>query len=139
MICVCVTVFFSACKTNEAAVKTQINSLEQRRTRAMIAADTAALAPCLAQDLRFVHTHGLMENKQEFIDAIAFGKYKFSHYAMDSLVWRIDRRLTVVHGSAHIVVFAYEKEYDIKTRYTAAYTRKRKSGWQLAGWQNTKI
>ena len=131
--------FFTNCTPWTVKNERTITALELRRTKAMIAADTNALSLCLADDLRFVHTNGVMENKHEFIDAIASGKYRFSTYALDSIQWRMSKKLASTHGSSHIVVFAYDKEFDIKTRYTAIYTYHRKQGWQLAGWQNTKI
>jgi hypothetical protein len=125
--------------TNKVRIRHDVFLLEHRRIEALIAADTTTLAHYLADDLRYVHTNGVKEDKAEFLQAIASGKYRFTAYETDSLQWRYSKSLVIVYGSAHILVRAFEKDLDIRTKYTAVYTLNRRKKWQLASWQNTRI
>jgi Domain of unknown function (DUF4440) len=139
-LCLGMAVFILACSRKmHIANWDQIGESDQRRVAAMIAVDTTALSKCLAPDLRWVHTNGAMENKQEFLEAIANGKYKFSQYKLDSMQYHLANGLVAVQGSAHIKVFAYQKQLNFKTRYTALYKPHPVYGWQLSSWQNTKL
>lgn len=116
----------------------KIAALELRRTTALIQKDLVTLEACLAKDLIFTHSHGVPESKAEFMEAMRIEKYQFSKFDIQPEYYRHFRKGCVVHGTAHIIVFAYGKTYDFKSRYTAVYQKKR-GKWRLGGWQNTKI
>lgn len=120
-------------------IEQHIAQLEKVRTTALLQGDLERLESCLAEDLIFTHSHGVPESKAEFMEAMRIEKYKFSTFDIKPTYYRKQKKMCVVHGTAHIVVFAYGKTYDFMSRYTAVYTRKKRGVWQLAAWQNTKI
>lgn len=63
-----------------AAVALAVDALH----KAVIAADTAALAGLTAGELSFGHSSGRLETKAEFIEAIRSGKSGFSEIAISN-------------------------------------------------------
>jgi Domain of unknown function (DUF4440) len=115
-----------------------VEAYNVQRIQAMISADTNALKPLLHPNLRYVHTNGVAENEQEFLNAIGSGKYKFNDFQLDSVRYLSYGRTIVTNGSARIDVFAFEKRYRITTRYTAVYEKYPHGKVSLLSWQNTK-
>jgi Domain of unknown function (DUF4440) len=134
-----IATYLCACTATQKSTIKAIQRSETQRLRALMTADTIDLAATLAEDLRFVHSNGVLENKEEFVRAVASQKYIFRDYQTDSITYSSLKNTTIAYGSARIAVLLANKEYRIKTRFTAVYTRqKRKGAWRLSSWQNTK-
>ncbi len=129
----------AACSNRVQRTQEKIQNSEKLRLAAMIAKDTSALRLRLAQGLVYTHSNGVREDKQEFLNAVGSGYYRFHTYTIDSIQWRIQKRHAVTFGSAYIDVEVAQKRVKLKTRYTATYTKDKHFGWQLSSWQNTKV
>jgi hypothetical protein len=78
----------------EAAVSAAVEALR----KAMIAGDRAALGSLAMDELSYGHSSGRLENKAEFIEALASGKSGFSAIELsDQSVNVIDRIALVRH------------------------------------------
>ena len=79
---------------NEAAVSAAVEALR----KAMIAADRSALDKLAAAELSYGHSSGRLENKAEFIEALASGKSGFSAIELsDQTVNVVDKIALVRH------------------------------------------
>ena len=53
----------------------QIETLDAKRAACILARDFAGLEPMIAEDLRYVHSSAVLENKQEYLAKLASGHY----------------------------------------------------------------
>lgn len=112
-------------------------TIEKERYAAMVERDVNKLRVLLAPDLTYVHSTGILENKEEFLDLIASGDLQYvSIRPLDALV-REYRGWGIVTGQlrVHVRVFGTSRRDTI--RYTAVY-RRLGGRWQLSAWQSTR-
>ena len=59
----------------------EIVALERRLYAAQVAGDRAAIAPMLSADLRYLHSTGVAETREEYLDGVADGLYEYGTIA----------------------------------------------------------
>ncbi len=116
----------------------QIKAIEQQRFSAMTTKDTVLLRQLLADDLTYLHSNGLLENKEEHIANIGAGKMVYKTMEPSEMAVRVHRKSAIVNGVIHVTGNLGEKSFDLRLRYTDVYF-KRKGNWQLAAWQSLKL
>lgn len=117
---------------------TQILAVEQARFEAMMHRDTGALPQMLADDLVYIHSNALKEDKKEHIHTIATGKIVYSSMDRESVSTRIYGKTAITNGTIHVKGIVSGNPFDIRMLYTAIYSKKKKN-WQLANWQSTRL
>lgn len=115
----------------------QVLDQEARRFAAMTQADVAALAPMLSEDLVYVHSNAMKENKQEHLKAISTKKLIYQKMTREAAQVRFYGKTALVNGKVNVQGLLIDKAFDIQLLYLAAY-RKKKGAWQLVHWQSTK-
>ena len=111
---------------------------EQKRFEAMMRADTVALRPMLSDDLVYLHSNALQENKQAHLKAIASGKLVYQKLQREQASVRMYGKTALINGRVQAAGILNGNPFDIKLIYTAVY-RKSKGRWLLANWQSTRI
>ena|SRR5437867_2093517 len=116
-----------------------ILAAEDSRFAAMVGADTAALRHALADELRYIHSSGRIDTKQQYVASIASGVLHYHEFAAkERRVRLLGVRDAVVIGTAHTRVESSGQLLDADVRYTAVYERM--SGhWRLVAWQTTRV
>lgn len=110
---------------------------EAARFKAQVAKDGLALQTLLDDDLYYLHSNGLVENKQDFITSVKGGKIVYSQMLASDHRIRLYGKTAVVYGLV-MVAGAYQGEpFDISLYYTSVY-RKKRGKWLLMNWQSTK-
>lgn len=116
-----------------------VQAAEDARFAAMVAADTAALAGMLADDLVYVHSSGRVETKDEFLKAIGSQAIKYLAFVpKERRVTLLDDKAAVITGRADARVITGGQELGFDVRYTAVYGHAA-DRWQLRAWQTTRI
>lgn len=116
-----------------------ILALENRRYKAMVEVDTAALNELLADDLVYTHSNAVVDGKQSYIDGIVGKRW---HYAAAE---RPEEKIEVFGDCARVTghVRLTLKNPDNSTRQVNGrflnLWLKRNGRWQLAAWQSTPI
>ena len=116
-----------------------ILALENRRYKAMVEVDTAALNELLADDLIYTHSNAVVDTKQSYIDGIVGKRW---HYAATE---RPEEKIEVFGDCARVTghVRLTLKNADGSTRQVNGrflnLWLKRNGRWQLAAWQSTPI
>lgn len=110
---------------------------EQSRFDAMMGHDSVVLTRLLADDLIYIHSNGLKENKKEHIAAIQTGKIIYQSMNRENPAVRIYGKTALVSGKISVKGIISGNPFDIKLLYTAVYHKKR-SVWQLVNWQSTR-
>lgn len=117
----------------------EILALENRRYKAMVEVDTAALNELLADDLVYTHSNAVVDSKQSYIDGIVGKRW---HYAAAE---RPEENIEVfgdcarVYGHVRLTLKNPDNSArQVNGRFLNLWL-KRNGRWQLAAWQSTPI
>jgi hypothetical protein len=118
----------------------QVLQAEKARFAAMIKVDEAALVRLVGDDVAYIHSTALLQNKKEFIETLKAGgiKYLALTPSAPDLKVRIVGNMAVVNGLADVHVIDHGTEKNIRIRYTEVQIN-RNGAWQLASWQSTAL
>ncbi len=111
---------------------------EQRRFNLMVAGDTAALRTTIADDLVYIHSNTMTENKNEHIAAISTGRLVYHSMNREKVAVRRYGKIALTNGLVHVKVTLNGKDFELPLAYTAVY-HKKKGKWLLVNWQSTKV
>jgi len=116
----------------------KILDVEQRRFEAMIRKDTAALRNMLTNDLVYLHSNALQEDKAEHIGAIVSGRLVYQKMTREQTNVRRYGRTALVNGIVQVSGILNGTPFDVRLAYSAVY-RKKGGRWRLANWQSTRM
>lgn len=111
---------------------------EQRRFEAMTRTDTVALRDMLADDLLYVHSNALTENKKEHISAISSGRMKYEKMTREQVRVRRHGKTAITNGIVKASGLLKGTAFEVRLLYTAVYL-KRHGKWLLERWQSTRM
>jgi uncharacterized protein (DUF885 family)/ketosteroid isomerase-like protein len=112
--------------------------VERRRFAAMVAQDTKALEPMLAEELRYVHSTGQVESKAQFLETIRSGRLRYLSIEVRELDVRRHGDTAIITGLISAQGATGSAPVDLELRYTDAYVN-RAGRWQLLAWQSTRL
>ncbi len=110
---------------------------ETRRFAAQVSKDVAVLEQTLAPDVIYVHSTGVIDNKQSYIDAIRSGKSNYTAIEAQEQKIRLYGNTAIINGVCAVKMNNDNKPTEFKLRYTDVYIKKG-SQWQLVSWQSLK-
>lgn len=112
---------------------------EDARFAAMVAADPAAMRRWFADDLVYVHSTGMVEDRDQLIASIVGGRLQYLALEPSSrkVVFQ-GPDAAFVHGAARIKVLAGDKALDFPARYLAVYGLQ-DGAWRLRAWQSLRL
>ena len=116
----------------------KILDTELRRFEAMTRKDTAVLRELLADDLVYVHSNTLTENKKEHISNIATGHLIYEKMTREQAKVRRYGKVALSNGFVQVRGILKDKTFEMRLAYTAVY-RKKGGAWRLVNWQSTKV
>ena len=116
----------------------QVLQSEKDRFAAMVKGDRAALERLVADDVTYIHSTALLQNKKEFIDSVLGGTIDYVSITPSESDWkiRVNGNMAIVNGVAAVNVIDTGKDRKIKLRFTTVQTN-RGGAWQLSAWQST--
>jgi hypothetical protein len=116
----------------EGAVAAAVESLR----KAMIAGDRAALDKVSMAELTYGHSSGRLENKAEFIEALASGKSGFSAIELSEQTVNVVDRIALVR---HVFVGTRRKEGDRMKLAILTVWMQQQDEWKLLARQAAKL
>jgi Domain of unknown function (DUF4440) len=126
-----------ACCTPIVAQQAIVVPFELARFEAMTRRDTMALRGMLHDELLYVHSNWLAEDKSAHIEAIRTGKIVYAQIRSEVLRRKRWHRTTMINGIAQVEGSFNGTPFSLNLRYTSVY-RKVKGRWLLLNWQSTK-
>ena len=130
--------FLLAFCTTAQAQRTVFES-EQMRFQAQVARDTAALERLLADDLVYVHSNALVEDKAAFIHSVGGGGIRYlAMEKTESLPLQTWGKVALCRGIVKVKGALQGNAFDMTLRFTSVY-RKEKGIWKLISWQSTRV
>jgi ketosteroid isomerase-like protein len=116
----------------EGAVSAAVEALR----KAMIAGDRTALDKIAAAELSYGHSSGRLENKAEFIEALASGKSGFSAIELEGQTIKVVDKTALVR---HIFHGTRRKDGDKVKLYTLLVWQQQEEQWKLLARQAAKL
>lgn len=113
-----------------------ILGLEDRRFQAMTAGDLATLDQLIADDLRFVHSNGTVEDKHEFLRKLRAGERRYLGYRALAREVRQEGGFSFVFGEADAEIERPGGAIRTRMTYTAIYRNAPEP--RLMAWHSVK-
>ncbi len=111
---------------------------EMQRFQAQTNRDTLALKSLLGDNLYYLHSNGLLENKQDFIKSVSSGKIIYDSITIDKHSIQKKGKSAIITGECKVKGQVNGKSFDVRLRYLSIY-HKEKRRWKLSAWQSLKI
>lgn len=118
--------------TEEAAVR----AVEDRRIKALIDDDFAALEEIFADDLTYTHSNASVDTKASYIETLRKGTTKYAAIERDTPAVRLYGHTAILTGTATMTMRGQADP--VRLRYTLVYV-KRDGRWQAVAWQSTRL
>lgn len=115
-----------------------LTDLEQKRAKAMVAADVETLSALLADDLTWTHASARVDSKPTFLDALKAGRVKYLDIKLSDERIRLHGEMAIITGLTTMRAIVGGEEKSIKNRYMNIWTR-RDGSWQMIAWQSTAV
>lgn len=120
----------------QSAEEAAVRAVEDRRIKALIDDDFAALEEIFADDLTYTHSNASVDTKRSYIDALRNGTTKYAAIDREQPVVRLYGDTAIFTGAATITMRGQPDP--IRLRYTLVYV-KRDGRWQAVAWQATRL
>lgn len=124
--------------SSNADIIAHIESLDQQRTQAILARNFQALEPLLGEDLRYIHSSAVQENKAEYLAKLTSGHYLYHGLDVQQRDIRVLGDVVLVNGDLRIDVEVKGTRKVVLSRYLQVWAR-RASGWQMVSWQSVPV
>ncbi len=123
---------------SDQTVIAEIEAVEDRRRQALIDKDFAALADMLGDDLLYVHSSAVAEDKALYLKKLTEGHYSYSGLRSLRRAHRVFGDIVVADGDLEIRVQVGGSDKVVNSRYLQVWAR-RAGGWKMISWQSTPI
>jgi ketosteroid isomerase-like protein len=121
-----------------ADLKQTIRQLEDRRFRAMVEADAAALEELLADSMVYTHSSATTDGKASYIAGVRSKKWQYRKIERPVEDIQVHGDCVIVTGQVRIDILIDGKPKIMNSRYTDVWVKGAK-GWQMTAWQSTPI
>lgn len=121
---------------NTSEMISEIEALDARREKAVIACDMATLKEILGEDLIYVHSSGMAESRDLYLSRVAEGFYVYRGFEVLARQFRFFGDTVLVNADIKIDVVARGNPKLLMSRVCQAWTR-RDGRWQLVTWHST--
>lgn len=136
IILVLVTAF---CKQTTAQTNktTALITLQNERFAAMVKSDTNYLKSMVDDGLVYIHSNGLVQDKQAFISSITNRTIVYHAIEPVEQQVRVYEKSAVINGVVKVKGSINNKAFDISLRFTDVYRYQKK--WIMVSWQSLKL
>jgi ketosteroid isomerase-like protein len=111
---------------------------DDRRFKAMVRGDLAALRMVLIDSLTYTHSSGVHDTKKQFLGSLTLGQLSYKSIIPEARSVRVCAGAGIVTGTARMEITARGQDTRDRIRYLAVYV-KAQDRWQLVAWQSTCV
>jgi ketosteroid isomerase-like protein len=116
-----------------------IEQIEQKRYRLMQLADTAALAAIMDDNCVYIHSNGMIDTKQSFLQSIATKNLIHKNITIqESAIRMLTKKVAVVTGKCVYDITYHNEDMVLKFVFTNIY-QKQKGKWLLVNRQTSPL
>jgi hypothetical protein len=110
---------------------------EHARFDAQVRRDTSALRRLLGADLTYIHSNGLVETRDHFIETVALRRIVYDSLVPVEMRRRVFGETVVGDGKVRVQVQMSGQTIRVDLLVTTVHVR-RDGRWQLVAWQSTR-
>ena len=114
----------------------EVRATEDRRIKALIDDDFAALDAIFAEELTYTHSNSILDTKAAYMAGLRSGKSKYEAIDRKPTAVRLYGDTAIMTGDAQITLRGQPAPFWI--RYTLMYV-KQAGAWKMVAWQSTRI
>ena len=115
-----------------------IEALDARRLKAILTRDFASLEPLIGDDLRYIHSSAVQEDKKQYLDKLTSGHYLYHGLDLQNREFRVLDDIVLVNGDLRIDVEVKGARKVVMSRFLQVWA-KRPAGWQMVSWQSVPV
>lgn len=123
---------------SDQTVIAEIEALEAQRCKALVDKDFARLADMIGEDLLYVHSSAVAEDKALYLKKLTEGHYSYSGLKSLRRSHRVFGDIVIADGDLEIRVQVGGTDKVVNSRYLQVWAR-RAGGWKMISWQSTPI
>jgi len=123
---------------NDKDVIQEIEALDAKRSQAILSCDYNALEPLMGEDLRYIHSSAVQEDKKQYLAKLASGHYIYRALDVIEREFRVMGDVVLVNGDLRIEVEVAGTNKVVMSRYLQVWA-KRALGWQMVSWSSVPI
>jgi ketosteroid isomerase-like protein len=120
------------------AAEREIHEVEERRVKAFLDNDAAALGEIFSDDLTYAHSDGRIDTKEKFLAALKGGVLRYRSITRDDERIRLYGATAVVNGATTVRLTFKGARRTLRLRYTGVYVMQSER-WQMVAWQTTPL
>ena len=121
----------------QTTTQTELQRAELARFEAQVHRDTAALRRLLGDDLVYIHSNGLVESKEHFIETVATKRIVYDSVIPLDMSHRVFGETAVGNGKVRVQAQMGGQTLRVELLFTTVHVRRRVV-WQLVAWQSTR-
>jgi len=116
-----------------------IVAADEARRAALNANDADALAPLLAEDLVYIHSNGLVDGRQAYIDRVRAGPGRYGNLTVSKFTVRRNGSTAICDGEVRFEHAVPGKKGIVIHAHFLAVWREEGGVWRLAGYASPAI
>ena len=121
-----------------AGIIEDVKAVDDERIAAYLSGNAAALDKYFADELVYIHSSGIVDNKQKVIDSFKSGDIKIRKFDREDIkVYQVGSTV-ILSAIGHIDLSVKGKDAQFDLRYSAVYA-KRAGVWQLFYYQGARL
>lgn len=122
----------------DPVTEAQVQAAEDARYAAQISLDYSALERLLADDLIYIHSSAVVDNKQSYIDSMRDGSVRYLAMKRSEVQVRSFGCLAVMTGVGQFDVQVKDKLLNVELRFHSLWIH-RDGRLQFVSWQSTRL
>ena len=118
--------------------KASLLDAEEARRLAMLDSNTQKLDMMMSDDMTYVHSSGIKDNKQAYLGLLSSGTVRYETLSFDGLTIKIIGQVGLLSGTMQASVVRGEVRKKVSTSYLAVWNNTA-AGWELQMVQATSL
>lgn len=132
------TIALIAAAPARAGIVEDVKAADDERIAAYLSGNTAVLDKFFADEMIYVHSSGVVDNKQKVIESFKSGDLKIRKFDREDIkVYQVGSTM-ILSAIGHVDLNMKGKDVQFDLRYSAVYA-KRAGVWQLFHYQGARL
>jgi len=119
-------------------IRKQIEELEDQRYRAMVASDLATLDRLFGEELVYIHSSAVADNKTQYLDSLRSGDIRYESFERSQIRIQIyGENTAAIFGRIQIKLEIHGQHKTLDNIFTNLWVRENGGPWRFVSWQST--
>lgn len=123
---------------NKNDAQEAVFAAHEKRRLATLNGEADTVDSMMTDDLTFTHANAVVENKEQFIEALESRRLQYQAITDEDTLVRVHGNTGVVSGTCRILVDASGTLIDIRVRYSELWVKESET-WKMLLWHATEV